>query len=165
MLEFGYGRRRMRRRNNIVATIVGVGDSGVGEGEEDELSIVAAIVGVGVGDSGVGEGEEDELKACRSRQVAAHAIKLDHHVIEAFVVGDRDKGIEVLAWKLVLEADIGTGNGGELGSEGGQLDVAVDSEDLVAVTDIGDLIVVGDVKKKLGVLTMHWQCISVWIVI
>ena len=135
----------MRRRNNIVAAIVGVG--------------------VGVGDSGIGEGEEDELKACRSRQVAAHAIKLDHHVIEAFVVGDRDKGIEVLAWKLVLEADIGTGNGGELGSEGGQLDVAVDSEDLVAVTDIGDLIVVGDVKKKLDVLIVHWRCISVCIVI
>ena len=58
-------------------------------------------------------------------------IKLDHHVVEAFVVCDKDEGVEVLATKLVLEANIVTGNGGEPGSEGGQLDVVVDSKDLV----------------------------------
>ena len=52
-------------------------------------------------------------------------------MVEAFVVCDKDEGVEVLATKLVLEANIVTGNGGEPGSEGGQLDVAVDSEDLV----------------------------------
>ena len=34
-------------------------------------------------------------------------IKLDHHVAEAFVVGDKDKGVEVLARKLDLGANTG----------------------------------------------------------
>ena len=36
MLEFGYSIRRMRRRKSIAAAIVGGGDSGIKEGEEDE---------------------------------------------------------------------------------------------------------------------------------
>ena len=36
MLEFGYSRRRMRRRKSIYVAVVVGGDSGIREGEEDE---------------------------------------------------------------------------------------------------------------------------------
>ncbi|KAK3425697.1 hypothetical protein EUGRSUZ_F02169 [Eucalyptus grandis] len=73
-------------------------------------------------------------------------IVLQHHVLEVLVVGDGDEGVEVLAGELVLEAGLGGGGaaeGGELGHEGGELDAAVDGEDLGLAADVGELVVVG----------------------
>ena len=57
---------------------------------------------------------------------------LKHHVVKVFIVHGRDEGIEVLARESVLEVNVGTNNGGELGSK---LDVAIDGKD----HGVGDL--------------------------
>jgi len=67
-------------------------------------------------------------------------------VVEVFVVGDGDEGVEVLAGELVLEEGGiggGVGEGGEFGEEGGELDVAVYGEDLGVAGDVGEVVVVG----------------------
>ncbi|GMY10923.1 hypothetical protein FCV25MIE_06162 [Fagus crenata] len=64
------------------------------------------------------------------------------------IVDDRNQGVEVLIGELVLEEDTGinfsaTAEGGELGDEGIELDVAVDGEDLGLATNEVKLVVVG----------------------
>ena len=67
-------------------------------------------------------------------------------MFEVVVVGDGDEGVEVLTGELVLEGEVlrgGVADGGELGEEGGELDGAVDGEDLGVAADVGELVVVG----------------------
>ncbi|XLU69870.1 hypothetical protein S245_028923, partial [Arachis hypogaea] len=64
-------------------------------------------------------GEEEESHASNFRGSAVELIVLDHHVFEVVIVGDGDKGVEILAGKLVLEGDVGGGGGGI--AEGGKL--------------------------------------------
>ena len=69
-----------------------------------------------------------------------------HHVVKVVVVGDGDESVEVFAGELVLEGEVlwrGVAEGGELGEEGGELNGAVDGEDLGVAADVGELIVVG----------------------
>lgn len=67
--------------------------------------------------------------------------------MEVVVVGDGDQGVEIFPGELVLEeGEVGggvVGEGGELGDEGGELDVAVDGEDLGVAGDVGEVVVVG----------------------
>ena len=71
-----------------------------------------------------------------------------HLVLMTIIVDDRNQGVEVFIGELVLEEDTGinfsaTAEGGELGDEGIELDVAVDGEDLGLTTNEVKLVVVG----------------------
>ena len=84
-------------------------------------------------------------------------------MVEAFIVSDRDKGVEFLMVKLVLKLDVGIGDGGELGCEVGLLDAAIDCKGLGVDANIGDLIVMGATLKEMvcGALGRPFlQCIG-----
>ncbi|CAN6542954.1 unnamed protein product [Malus baccata var. baccata] len=73
-------------------------------------------------------------------------VVLDHHVVEVLVVGDGDESVEIFAGELVLETNgivRGVAEGGELGDESGELDIAIDCEDFGVTADVGELVVVG----------------------
>ena len=67
-------------------------------------------------------------------------------MVEVVVVGDGDEGVKVLPRELVFECKVlrhgAVAEGGEPGEEGGELDVAVDSEDLGVAAHVGELVVV-----------------------
>lgn len=78
-----------------------------------------------------------------------------HHVVEIVVVGDGDQSVEIFPGELVLERDVVPAvEGGELGDHGGELDGAIDGEDLGLAADVGDMVVVGT-GKDLATIAAH----------
>ncbi|RYR18707.1 hypothetical protein Ahy_B03g063319 [Arachis hypogaea] len=81
-----------------------------------------------------------------------------HHVIEVVVGGDGDEGVEVLSGELVLESEVlrrgAVAEGSELREEGGELDVAVDGEDLGVAANVGELVVVA-ARLDLAAVAAH----------
>ena len=75
-------------------------------------------------------------------------------MLEIIVVGDRDQSVEILTGKLVLEADIGVAEDAELGDEGGELDGAINREDLGLAADVGELVIVGT-RVDLAAIAAH----------
>ena len=147
--------RHRRRRNN--STVVEI---------EEKVDAGVWLNRVGLGGSGTRiervDGEEEESHAGGCSGSAMEMIVLEHHVVEVVVVGDGDEGVETLAGELVLEEDVACGveEGGELGEHGGELDAAVDVEDLGVAADVGELVVVV-AGLDLAAVAAHEFCLVV----